>query len=188
MIQKAKRVLNLRDKSCIVCGSSFSPRSGSQLTCSPECKTRARGLGLGRAQRKAGVETQPHDPCQETPGEPGRATLSGGERLAGLERIRSLFEEPRAALGEEQGEAPPAQAHGSEGGETRTQETFEAPRGGAPAHLPADGGAKTVGSLEREVSPIEAYIRRVVRQEMELATRDLVKEEIHARLRALIGS
>lgn len=43
--------MNLRGKACVVCGQVFLPGSGSQLTCSAECKKELRAIRKGKTAR-----------------------------------------------------------------------------------------------------------------------------------------
>jgi hypothetical protein len=73
--------MNLRGKACVVCGQVFLPGSGSQLTCSAECKTELRAIRKGKkasdADRLRGVGAR--NPSRGTPEEAGLAGM--GEEL-----------------------------------------------------------------------------------------------------------
>ena len=164
MIEKVKRVLKLGAKDCLVCGKSFVPKSGAQLSCSPECKARARLEGLTkRGPRKRGGV----DPALLA----GPMTQRDApERQEEASEAASSRQEPRSEAAGERSEAFDAVSQAVE---------------------PSNGAAAVPGSvlpdLELDLRPVEAWIRAVVHQAIRQEVRQAVREEIAERLRGLMG-
>ena len=189
-----KRVLKLKEKQCLVCGSSFEPASGAQMTCSAKCKAEARIKGLNKRGRRSG-----HDDAEGETRE---------ERLARIDRENPLpnREEVQEASGREfppkRYTTPPSMAPATGKASERPKkgyaERFEVQVGSTSGN----GAHSTEPSLEIDLSPLEEFVRQLVAQavkqgvkvqgpvageELRDMIRQIVKEEIAERLRGLMG-
>lgn len=171
MISKAKRVITLGKKACIVCQKQFQPGSGAQMTCSPQCKAEAKAKGLTKRRPRGGVDPALVQDDGDSPPE-----ASAAKTLAGVKRFSEI--DPGISQ------------------VTRTDHQRDVKVKEVQLGIP---------ELELDLTPIEIYIRAVVKGEVQGALkgtggqaspqqddlrddiREVVKEEIAERLKGLLG-
>jgi len=161
VFQKGRPRPPLRVKTCVICRKSFQPSSGAQKNCGePDCKAQAKALNL--ANRKAAKT-----------------------RLDVKEEIDRVFNSGR--LG----------ADGDFLVSERASNDLAAPRvgssNGGSGHRPAEP------TLELDLSPLENYVKQIVAlseaaaqpspsgEDLREMIREIVREEIAARLKPLLG-
>lgn len=175
-----KRILNLGRKECIVCGSSFQPSSGAQMTCSPECKKQAKEQGLTKRgpRNRGGVDpalqreeaVQDEDFQAEEPQE--------AEVVQELEVSVEEQTEPSQPEFEASEAAGVAEEQVAEDTQPKTRAVF-APVTEAPT--------SSLSRLQLDLSPVEAYIRQVVEETIRKEFKEAVNDALDERLRALFS-
>ncbi|MDO8508562.1 MAG: hypothetical protein Q7S27_02655 [Nanoarchaeota archaeon] len=169
MIEPVKRTIKLGQKQCVVCSETFQPASGAQKTCSPECKEKAKELGLNKRgpRNRGGVDPalREDEPSQDLdPRDAGMKQFVNGRLVEeSVESQHALISHPTP---------PPTQTPRSSNGSSHV--------------------ASSPPELELDLSPLEAYIKALVRQEVAAAlsggVKEAVKAEIAERLKGLLGS
>jgi hypothetical protein len=161
VFQKGRPRPPLRVKTCVICRKSFQPSSGAQKNCGEtDCKAQAKALNL--ANRKAAKT-----------------------RLDLKEEIDRVFSSGRL---------------GADGDYLADRATDDL----AAAHdVAASNGGSThrtgEPTLELDLTPLESYVKKIVAlsgteaqpaavsEELREAIREIVREEISARLKPLLG-
>lgn len=165
VFQKGRPRPPLRVKTCIICRKSYQPMSGAQKTCGePDCKAQAKALNL--ANRKARIESG----------------VNLKEEVArALEKPLLTEERGYFLQGEADQQTPSLTPHGNGRGSHRSS--------GEP-------------TLELDLAPLETYVKQIVaqaqgggvaseipdNQELRELIREIVREEIAAMLKPLVGS
>jgi len=134
MIERVKRTLNLKEKTCVVCGGAFQPRSGAQARCEA-CKAAGKPNPAPKVRKRK--DSPPKEP---------RPT----EVAADVEPAASPRRQLEIALAEM---TPPAERDMREAAGTGSSRRRSRPtRNTLPDFEPLD------------LSPLQAYIQRVVSQ------------------------
>ena len=171
----------LKQKACLICGKSFQPASGAQMSCSDKCKVEARSKGLN----KRGPRMQSKDHEGETR-EERMTRIDRGNPIPSLRGQR--VQEGRAF--------PPAR--------------HDIPKRMLPGPAVGNGSpasnVTSANSLELDLSPLESFIRQEIQMALDEVAkrsdqgvsasaneeimreiiRQIVREEISERLRNLI--
>jgi len=163
VFQKGRPRPPLRVKTCVICRKSFQPSSGAQKNCGePDCKAQAKALNL--ANRKAAKT-----------------------RLDFKEEIDRVFSAGR--LG----------ADGDFLASERSADDLASARDGASSNGGSNHRPAGEPTLELDLSPLENYVKQIVAlsgaaaqvpptgEDLREMIREIVREEIAARLKPLLG-
>ena len=163
VFQKGRPRPPLRVKTCVICRKSFQPSSGAQKNCGePDCKAQAKALNL--ANRKA-----------------------ARERVDVKEEIDRVFSSGR--LG----------ADGEYLVPERMMDDLAAPHEGTSSNGGSSNRPSGEPMLELDLTPLENYVKKIVAlsgaaaqappsgEDLREMIREIVREEIAARLKPLLG-
>jgi hypothetical protein len=163
VFQKGRPRPPLRVKTCVICRKSFQPSSGAQKNCGePECKAQAKALNL--ANRKA-----------------SKTRLDVKEEIDRVFSLNRFTGEPLMSETSEDG------MHVVTDGD------------GVTSHGGANGRSSAEPILELDLTPLETYVKQIVAlagatpqpaavgEDLREMVREIVREEITARLKPLLG-